>query len=67
MQGIALKAYGIEVQAKDSHNFRSPIAFDERDSWLGNDFSFLMDNMLESLLDEIEADLLSVWSTNKSE
>ena len=67
MQGIALTAYGIEIQAEDSKNFRSPLAFDAHDLWLGDDFDFFIDNMLDDLFDDIEADLKSVWSSNKSE
>ena len=67
MQGIALTAYGIEIQAEDSKNFRSPLAFDANDLWLGDDFDFFIDNMLDDLFDDIEEDLKSVWSSNKSE
>ena len=67
MQGIAMTAYGVDIQSKDPKSFTSPIAFDAHDLWLGSDFDYFLENMLDDLFDEIESDLLSVWSTNKSE
>ena len=67
MQGIAMTAYGIDIQSNDPKSFTSPLAFDAHDNWLGSDFDYFLDNMLDDLFDEIEADLKSVWSTNKSE
>ena len=62
-----MTAYGVDIQVKDSKDFKSPLAFDAHDLWLGSDFDFFLDNMLDDLFNEIEEDLLSVWSTNKSE
>ena len=62
-----MTAYGVDIQTKDPNDFKSPLAFDAHDNWLGTDFDFFLDNMLDDLFDDIEADLLSVWSTNKSE
>ena len=45
----------------------SPIEFDAFDNWLGEDFDSYLDNILDTFFDEIEEDLLSVWSTNRSE
>ena len=67
MQGIAMTAYGVDIQSKVPNDFKSPLAFDAHDNWLGTDFDFFLDNMLDDLFKDIEADLLSVWSTNKSE
>ena len=62
-----MTSYGIDIQAKDSKHFKSPNAFDSYDLWLGDDFDYFLNNMLDDLFDEIESDLYSVWSTNKSE
>ena len=67
LQGIAMTAYSVDITATDSSDFKSPLAFDAHDLWLGNDFDHFMDNLLEDMFDAIEADLLEVWSTNKSE
>ena len=58
-------AVGVDIL--DSSKFTSPIQFDAFDSWLGDDFQFVLDNIIDDFFDDIEADLLSVWSTNKSE
>ena len=60
--GLTAQAYGI----KDS-KFNSPIDFDANDRWLGNDFDYLWEQVLDDFWDDIEDDLLSVWSTNRSE
>ena len=64
-----MTAYSVDISASssDSSKFRSPLAFDAHDLWLGSDFDHFMDNLLDDLFDEIESDLKSVWSTNKSE
>ena len=69
LQGIIATTYSVDINASSSHSsdFKSPLAFDAHDLWLGSDFDHFMDNLLEDLFDEIESDLLSVWSTNKSE
>ena len=48
-------------------NFNSPIQYDIGDLWLGENFDSYMENTMENIFDMIEDDLLSVWSTNKSE
>ena len=58
-------AVGVDVL--DSSKFTSPIQFDAFDNWLGEDFNFVLDNILDDFFDDIEENLLSVWSTNKSE
>ena len=60
--GLTAQVYGI----KDS-KFNSAIDFDAHDLWLGNDFNYLWEQVLDDFWDEIEDDLLSVWSTNRSE
>ena len=67
MQGIAMTAYGVDIQSKEPKSFTNPLDFDAHDLWLGSDFDYFLDNMLDDLFDEIESDLKSVWSTNKSE
>ena len=59
---LAQQAYGIKKL-----DFVSPIEFDAFDNWLGEDFDSYLDNILDTFFDEIEEDLLSVWSTNRSE
>ena len=34
---------------------------------LGDDFNFVIDSLFDSVLADVENDLLSVWSSNKSE
>ena len=60
--GLTTQVYGI----KDS-KFTSAIDFDANDNWLGNDFDYLWEQVLDDFWDDIEDDLLSVWSTNRSE
>ena len=57
--------YGIDLKGRDL--FQSPLAFDPYDNWLGADFNYYLDNLFDAVLDDIESDLLTVWSTNKSE
>ena len=45
----------------------SPILYDDRDDVLDEDFDFLLDTLFDNIMNEIESDLRSVWSTNKSE
>ena len=47
--------------------YRSPILYDDNDDVFDDDFSFLLDRLFDNMLGEIESDLRSVWSTNKSE
>ena len=47
--------------------YRSPILYDEYDDVLDEDFNFLLNTVFDNILNEIESDLRSVWSTNKSE
>ena len=62
---LPLVSYGIEL--KDTDEFKSPLAFDAFDTWLGEDFDYFIENLFDGFLDEIESDLLTVWSTNLSE
>ena len=64
-QSLFLMSYGIDLGGKDSKP--SPLDFDKFDSWLGDDFNFIIDNILDDFLSDIEADLLSAWSSMKSE
>ena len=65
IQAVAYTATGVEIH--DSSKFTSPIQFDAFDNWLGEDFDFVLDSIMDDFFGDIEADLLSVWSTNKSE
>ena len=47
--------------------YRSPILYDDNDNVFDEDFDFLLDTLFDNMLNEIESDLRSVWSTNKSE
>ena len=58
-------AVGVDIL--DSSKFTSPIQFDAFDNWLGDDFDFILDSIMDEFFGVIEADLLSVWSTNRSE
>jgi len=63
--GIAHLAYGVAVKDKD--HFNSPLAYDYYDLWFSDDYDYLIDNILDSVFDEIESDITSVDSTNLSE
>jgi Ca2+-binding RTX toxin-like protein len=63
--GMGHLAYGMAL--KDKKDFNSPLAFDDYDLWFGNDFNFLLDEIMDGLLLDIESDITSVDSTNLSE
>ena len=65
VQYLFLMSYGIDLSEKDS--YQSPIDFDRLDNWLGDDFNYIIDNILDDFLSDIEADLKSAWSSMKSE
>ena len=65
VQHLTMITYGINLGDADKH--RSPLDYDEYDDWLGFDFDFYLKNLLDGYLSDIESDLLTVWSTNKSE
>ena len=65
VSAIAHTAYGIGM--KDADHFKSPFAFDAYDHWFGEDFDFIIMNLLDDFLDEIETDISSVDSSNLSE
>ena len=65
IQAIVCLCYGIQVDTIDKT--KSPLSFDEFDLWLGEDMDYYIDTYLARVLEEIEEDMLSVWSTNKSE
>ena len=62
---MTYSATGVDIS--DNSKFTSPIQFDAFDHWLGEDFDFILDSIMDEFFGEIEEDLLSVWSTNKSE
>jgi len=66
VSAIAHTAYGIGMKESDRH-FKSPLAFDSYDLWFGEDFNFLLTNILDDLLSDIETDISSVDSSNLSE
>ena len=63
--GIAHLASGVNLA--DKGGFRSALAFDDYDLWFGNDFTHMMDNWMEDVLEEMESMISSVDSTNLSE
>ena len=63
--GIIYVAYGIQVE--DSIKRKDPFAFNDYDLWFGRDFDWIINNMMNSVWDEIESDITSDWSTNESE
>ena len=65
LQAITYSAYGVDIL--DAGANPSPLQFDAFDLWLGDDFDYVLDNILDNFFNEIEADLKEVWSTNKSE
>ena len=65
VQAVAYTAIGVDIL--DSSKSSSPLQFDAFDNWLGADFDFVLDNIMDEFFDDIEENLLSVWSTNKSE
>ena len=48
MQQITLLAHGIKVKTNDTN--RSPLSYDGFDSWLGADFDYFLDNLLDGFL-----------------
>ena len=64
-QAITYTTTGVDIN--DSSKFTSPTQYDSFDDWLGEDFDIYLDQILDNLFNEIEEDLLSVWSTNRSE
>ena len=65
VQAVAYTAIGVDIL--DSSKFNSPIQFDAYDNWFGEDLDFLIESVMDRFFGAIEDDLLSVWSTNKSE
>ena len=65
LQGVYYTAVGVDIL--DSSKFTSPLQFDAFDNWLGDDFQFVLDNIIDDFFDDIESDLLSVWSSNRSD
>ena len=65
ISGIAHTAYGIGLTEKDA--FKSPFAFNAYDNWFGKDFDYILNNLLDEFLEEIETDISSVDSSNLSE
>ena len=69
VEGLLSSAYAVEYRSrrKKSYRSRSPVLYDKYDKQVSNDFSFLLDSLFDNILNDIESDLLSVWSTNRSE
>ena len=56
------------LQVNDGKDKPKPgFDFDDEDDWFDQDVEFLMQHSLESLLQEIESEITSDWSTNESE
>ena len=65
LQAITYTSTGVNIL--DGNKFTSPIQFDTYDNWFGEDLDYLIDSVMDRFFGEIEEDLLSVWSTNRSE
>ena len=64
--GVIYAAYGIQVE--DNRTTKSSaFDFNEYDLWFGQDFDWIISNMMEHVFDEIKSDITSDWSTNLSE
>ena len=63
-QYLAMISYGIGIE---DHDARSLLQDDGFYDWLGDDFDYFVENLFDDFLNEVESDLLTVWSTNRSE
>ena len=62
VSAIVTQASGLQF-----FSYRPSIAYDSRSDWFGDDIKHYQDKILDGFLDEIENDLVSVWSSNISE
>ena len=76
VEGLISSAYAVELKSKSqtsiigrsrSDKYRSPIQYNDFDNLLGDDFNFVIESLYDSAFADVEKDLLSVWSSNKSE
>ena len=44
-----------------------PLSDDDLEFWFGSDFLYLLETVMDDHFSEVESDLLTIWSTNKSE
>ena len=63
VNGISYLLYEI----KAVHIEDSPLLDDDLEFWFGSDFLYLLDTVLDDHFSEVESDLLTIWSTNRSE
>ena len=45
----------------------SPLSDDDLEFWFGSDFLYLLETVMDDHFSEVESDLLTIWSTNRSE
>ena len=50
-----------------SDKYRSPLQYNDYENLLGDDFNFVIESLFENVFADVENDLLSVWSSNRSE
>ena len=62
VSAIVTQASGLQF-----FSYRPSIAYDARSNWFGDDIDVYQDEILGDFLDDIEDDLVSVWSSNISE
>ena len=67
VEGLLCSAYAVEYRGRRKKSRRTIGLYDDYDRQISNDFSFLLDSLFDNILGDIESDLLSVWSTNRSE
>ena len=65
ISGIAHTAYGTGLT--DSRASKSPFAYNAYDLWFGEDFDYVINELLDGFLEDIETDISSVDSSNLSE
>ena len=62
VSAIVTQASGLQF-----FSYRPSVSYDSKSNWLSEDLELYQQSVFDSFLDEIEEDLKSVWSTNKSE
>ena len=63
VNGISYLLYEVNTV----HIEDSPLSDDDLEFWFGSDFLYLLDSVMDDHFSEVESDLLTIWSTNRSE
>ena len=50
-----------------SDKYRSPLQYNDYENLFEDDFNFVIESLFENVFADVENDLLSVWSSNRSE